>query len=159
MGAVDLTRLKRLAIALLATVLANVLTNLSATLLLVPLVAPLGEDPLRREAARLGAHLARAQEEAVLATRSVEVVVDDDGYRFAVRRLGGWTALDGASFRPIAWRDDVAPLLRREGERIAFRFDPVGVAEPAVVTLVRGTQRAQVEVDGAGRIRIDGQEG
>lgn len=110
---------------------------------------------LDRQAQRLGVHLVRAREEAILGTRMVELVAEPAGYRFARQRFGGWQPLREGPFAPTAWEDGVRPEFARQSSRASFRFDPVGGAQPQALVLGDGTRRLRVAVDGHGRVRID----
>lgn len=121
----------------------------------VLLTAPSPGDALLRDADMLGARLLRAQQEAVLGTRAVRVNVDAGGYAFAVQRYDDWRPLDDASFRPAVWSEGVRPQLPEQAEAMAFRFDPIGTAEPAELVLAQGPRLARISVDAAGEVRVD----
>lgn len=107
----------------------------------------------------LAARLRRAQEEAVLTNRAVEVVLTPDGYAFRVQRRGAWEPLDEAPFTGQAWPDGLQVQLSAPSGRQGVRFDPTGAADPAVVTFRSEARRTGVSVDAAGNVRIDGQPG
>src|SRR5690606_18627295 len=77
----------------------------------VVLTVPDREATLHRQADAFGLHLRRAQEEAIIGGRSIQVGADAAGYRFSRRAFGHWQALDAAPFTPRRWADGVQPLL------------------------------------------------
>lgn len=116
----------------------------------VVLAAPDPTPRLPVEAERLAARLVRAREEAILTNRPVAVDIGAEGYGFRVRSEDGWTPLTAAPFERVAWE---------EGTRVeptgAVLFDPVGLAEPAQLSLSRDRARATVSVDLSGEVRLD----
>lgn len=123
----------------------------TAVLLLGPRDDTLGDD-----AERLGLQLARVREEAILGNRSVAMLIDAEGYRFAARRFGDWSPLEARPFLPARWRGDTRADLGPGRDALRIAFDPTGATEPAAVTLVRDGERLRVAVDGMGRVEIGG---
>lgn len=121
----------------------------------IVLTAPSPGDALLRDADTLGARLLRAQQEAILGTHAVRVSVDAGGYAFAVQRYDSWRPLQQAPFAPARWSESVRPQWPGETQTMAFRFDPIGTAEPAELVLTRGPRQARVVVDAAGEVRVD----
>lgn len=121
----------------------------------VALTLPDPGGRLDRQAERLGIHLVRAREEAILGTRMVELVAEPSGYRFGRQRFGGWQPLHEGPFAPVAWDAGVRPEFDHDPARTSFRFDPVGGAQPQALVLGDGMRRLRVAVDGHGRVRID----
>ncbi|MGB3392155.1 MAG: GspH/FimT family pseudopilin [Stenotrophomonas sp.] len=128
------------------------ITGLAATAVLLTL--PDGNAALYRQADGFGRHLQRAQEEAILGGRSVQVGVDASGYRFSRRDFGQWQPLDAPPLKPRNWAREVSAQLPQRHERIGFRFDPTGGAEPQHLWLARGDARVEISVDPAGQVRI-----
>lgn len=133
-----------------------VLTLVGLATAAVLLTLPGGDAALYRQADTFGLHLRRAQEEAILGGRAVQVGVDAAGYRFSRQEFGRWRALEKAPFAPRAWSGEVQALLPRRQEQLGFRFDPTGAAEPQQLLLAHGDARVRVAVDPAGQVRIDG---
>jgi len=102
-----------------------------------------------------GERLRRAQEEAILTNRTVEVAVSPRGYAFRVQRAGAWAPLQDGPFEPVAFGEGVSAAVSGAEGRSAVRFDPTGVAEPAQVRLSKGTRAVAVSVDGQGQVSID----
>ena len=107
------------------------------------------------EADALAARLRRAQEEAILTNRPVEVAVDETGYRFRVQRRGEWSVLEDKTFAPRAWGEDVRVHVRAADGRSAIRFDTTGAAGPAEIRLQQRERQVRVTVGGQGQVRID----
>jgi general secretion pathway protein H len=107
------------------------------------------------EAEILAARLKRAQEEAVLTNRTVDVAVDPAGYRFRVQGLGGWRPLTGAPFEPVLWSEGLKVAVVAADGAQGVRFDPTGVAGPVRITLSRDRRLAGVLVDDAGNVKLD----
>lgn len=105
------------------------------------------------EAERFGARLQRAQEEAILTNRAVEVALTPSGYAFRVRDAGGWRPLTDAPFGEVVWEPDTA--VRREQRAGAVAFDPAGGSSAGAFSLSRDGRSVRVEVDPAGNVRID----
>ena len=115
----------------------------------VVLAAPDPTPSLPVEAERLAARLVRAREESLLTNRPVAVDVGEGGYGFRVRGEEGWAPLTDGPFERVAWEG---------GTRVApdttVLFDPVGLAEPAALTLARDGARATVTVDLSGEVHV-----
>lgn len=120
----------------------------------VVLAAPSGSG-LARQADTFAARLLRAQEEAVLGMRAVQVTVDAGGYRFARRDFGQWQPLEERPFGPMAWSGDVRPLLRDEDGQVSFRFEPASAGDATGVVLGDAQARVRVSVDAAGKVHAD----
>lgn len=108
---------------------------------------------LAAEGDRFAARLKRAQEEAVLVNRPVEVAMTDAGYAFRIRKPGGWQALDEGPFEAETWLPGTDVTEEKAVTRVTF--DPTGLANPAHFTLRRGGKAVQVLVDAAGNVRVD----
>ncbi|MFA7647308.1 MAG: GspH/FimT family pseudopilin [Phenylobacterium sp.] len=106
------------------------------------------------EADAFAARLQRAQEEAILVNRPVEVVVDASGYRFRSQRRGEWTALTERPFTPAYWGEGVGVQVRSADGRSGVRFDTTGAATPTEVRLRRRERRVTIAVDGQGQVKI-----
>lgn len=114
---------------------------------------------LAREAEAFAARLKRAQEEAVLTNRPVDVTVTPEGYGFRAQRRGAWTPLDDGPFRPRAWSAGVAVSMKSDAGRSGVRFDPTGTAEPAAIVLTRDGRTAEVAVGGEGQVSVHAPRG
>lgn len=121
----------------------------------VVLTAPGDGNTLSREADTLAARLVRAQEEAILTTRAVQVVVDARGYAFARQSFGQWQPLDEGPFEPEAWAEGTTAVLDGDRERVSFRFEPTGGGREERVRLARNGQQLRVGVDAAGEVKVD----
>lgn len=133
------------------------LVELMATLAIIGLAAgavmltlPDTTPRVADEAARLGARLTAAREEAVMTNRTVAIEATATGYAARVFDGAGWTPLNDGPFRPEIW----APGVTLSGDAVRVAFDPTGVAEPASIVLTRETATATVSIDGAGEVRI-----
>lgn len=129
------------------------LIGLATTAVLLTL--PDGNAALYRQADTFGTHLRRAQEEAILGGRAVQVGVDVAGYRFSRQEFGQWQPLDEAPFSPFAWASGIHALLPQRQETLGFRFDPTGAAEPQRLLLANDSLRVAISVDPAGVVTID----
>ena len=125
----------------------------------VMLTAPGEGDVLARDADALATRLVRAQEEAILGTRAIQVVVDAAGHRVERQDFDRWEALDDAPFRAVAWTPGTAPALEGTAERVTFRFDESGGARVAAVALYRDGRRVQIGVGDDARIHVGGEAG
>lgn len=121
----------------------------------VLLTAPGDGETLVREADTLAARLVRAQEEAILTTRAVQVVVGAQGYEFARQSFGQWEPLDEGPFEPVAWTEGTTAVLEGDRKQVSFRFEPTGGGRLEHVVLARNDQRFRVSVDAAGEVEID----
>jgi general secretion pathway protein H len=121
----------------------------------VVLTAPGEGRTLAREADALAARMVRAQEEAILTTRAVQVTVDAAGYAFARQDFGDWQPLDDGPFKPVAWRDGTS-LAGDPEKQVSFRFDPTGGTRGGEVRLHRDGQAVRVAVDASGEVVVDG---
>lgn len=132
-------------VELLAT-LAIIGLAAGAVMLTLPDTAPKVGD----EAARLGARLTAAREEAVMTNRAVAIEATAEGYAARVFDRTGWKPLNDGPFEAETWAEGTT----LNGEAVRVAFDPTGVAEPATIILTRDTATATVAVDGAGEVRI-----
>lgn len=114
-----------------------------------------GQRDALRDADRFGAQLGHARDEALLGTRTVEVVADATGYRFRRRGRGGWEPLEQAPFAARAWSPGTSVLFEGGADRASFRFDPVGAAQPQSLLLGDDDGRIRVAVDATGKVTID----
>ena len=122
----------------------------------VMLTAPGEVDVLTRDADTLATRLVQAQEEAILGTRAIQVVVDAAGHRVERQDFDRWEALDEAPFQAVAWTPGTAPAFDGAAERVTFRFDESGGARVAAVALQRDGQRTRVGVGDDARIHVEG---
>ena len=122
----------------------------------VMLTAPGEGDVLARDVDGLATRLVRAQEEAILGTRAIQVVVDAAGHRVERQDFDRWEALDEAPFQAVAWTPGTAPAVDGAAERVTFRFDESGGARVAAVALQRDGQRTRVGVGDDARIHVEG---
>ena len=122
----------------------------------VMLTAPGEGDVLARDVDGLATRLVRAQEEAILGTRAIQVVVDAAGHRVERQDFDRWEALDEAPFQAVAWTPGTAPAFDGAAERVTFRFDESGGARVAAVALQRDGQRTRVGVGDDARIHVEG---
>ncbi|WP_331716773.1 GspH/FimT family pseudopilin [Stenotrophomonas sp. MMGLT7] len=120
----------------------------------VLLTLPHGDAALYRQADDFGLRLLRAKEEAILGGRTVQVGVDAAGYRFDRLDAGRWVVLEEGPFAARAWADGVQAQLPPRRERLGFRFDPTGAAEPQTLLLASGKARAEISVDPAGKVVV-----
>jgi general secretion pathway protein H len=120
----------------------------------VLLTLPVGGMSLTTEAQRFTARLIRAQEEAILTNRTVEVRIDAEGYAFDVRRGATREALP-EPFARQTWQDETT--VRVEGPADAQRLvlDPTGFATPATISFFRADGRMAVLLDASGRVTLD----
>ncbi|MBX3479199.1 MAG: GspH/FimT family pseudopilin [Caulobacter sp.] len=130
-----------------------VLVVLGLMAAVVVVAIPDGRMTLAAEGERFAARLKRAQEEAVLVNRPVQVALTGDGYGFQVRKAGVWTPLDEGPFRPEVWLPQTRASADRDVRRISF--DPTGAATPAHITLTRAGRTVEVSVDAAGNVVLD----
>jgi general secretion pathway protein H len=121
----------------------------------VVLTFPGEGDALAREAEIFGAKLVRAQEEAILGTRAIEVTATTEGYGFTRQHFGGWQPLEERPFGNVLWQEGTRPQLPPGREQIGFRFDPIGATEEQSLVLLREGRALRVSVDAAGKVRLD----
>lgn len=121
----------------------------------VALTLPADSGLLDREAARFGARLVHAQEEAILGTRAIEVTATIAGYGFTRQDFDRWQPLDERPFGNVLWSEGTTARLPRGQDQVTFRFDPTGAASEQSLTLDRGEAARQIAVDAAGKVRID----
>lgn len=125
----------------------------------VLLTQPGDRQQLAHEAERFGARLVRAQEEAILGTRSIQVVANEQGYAFARQRFAEWEPLKERPFDDVAWKQGTAPRLSRDLPEVRFSFDPSGTASAVSLVLTRGDSTLQVSVDAEGKVTVDAPHG
>lgn len=139
---------------LLELLVAVAIAGLAATAVLLSL--PDDDATLHRQADGFAQRLGHARDEAILGGRTVQVQVDAAGYRFARHDFGAWVPLEDGPFAARAWQDGVRVLLPARQDRLGFRFDPTGAAEPQAVALALGQARVEVSVDPAGKVDVHG---
>jgi general secretion pathway protein H len=122
-----------------------VLTILGLMSAAVVLAMPGEAAALRQEADAFAARATAAQEQAVLASRSVSLRVDSSGYSFERRSGGNWQPL--ATHR---WREGTT--VRPASARIGF--DPAGLSDPARLLLERGGESLAVDIAGDGSVHV-----
>lgn len=125
----------------------------------VLLTQPGDQQQLAREAERFGARLVRAQEEAILGTRAIQVVATAEGYAFARQRFAEWEPLVERPFGDMPWEEGTVARLSRDQPEVRFDFDPSGIASPGTLLLVRGNSEMHISVDAAGKVTLDAPRG
>lgn len=104
------------------------------------------ERRLGTEAKRLAALIDLAGQEAVLQSRELGILFDEQGYRFEVWDGKGWTALSGDRvLRPRALPEEIELTLLLEGLPVALGHAKDKPAEPQVMLLSSG-ERTPFEV-------------
>lgn len=121
----------------------------------VLLTLPGDERVLVNEAERFGARLVRAQEEAILGMRAIEVTATSAGYGFTRQRFASWEPLDERPFGNVLWEEDTHTRLSDEQPQATFHFDPTGIAREQSLTLLRNDQALRISVDASGKVLID----
>lgn len=145
-------RVGRSGFSLIELMVVVALIGLAATAVALTLPDPRGR--LEDEAGRLAARLSLARDEAVLTGRAMAVRIDAEGYAFLGFRHGGWTALEATPFRPVSWSEGVRPDLQGD-EPMVLAFDPVGLADPARLSLSRDGRVVALSVDASGEVRLE----
>lgn len=120
----------------------------------VVMTVPAG-DPLGDQADAFATGLARARDEAILGTRTIEVTVTPQGYGFTRQHFGDWQPLRERPFGNRLWDERTQPQLPRGRDQISFRFDPTGAAVPNSLTLTHDRASIEIRVDAAGKVRMD----
>lgn len=126
--------------------------GLAATAVLLTL--PDDRADLHRQAETFGRQLGHARDQAIVSGQPLRVVADTDGYRFERHHDGHWERLQQPPFAAHRWREGVHAALPPGSPAVAFRFDPVGVAEPARLELARGADRVAITIDPAGQVSL-----
>ena len=121
----------------------------------VLLTLPGDEQVLTREAERFGARLVRAQEEAILGTRAIEVTATGEGYGFTRQRFAEWEPLTERPFGNLLWEEGTHAQLPRDQPQVTFHFDPTGLASEQSLTLSRDRSALRIAVDVSGKVLID----
>ena len=122
-----------------------VLTILGLMSAAVVLSMPGDRAELRQEADSFAARATAAQEQAVLASRSVSLRVDAGGYAFERRSQGEW--------QPVSthrWREGT----RVRPDNVRIGFDPAGLSDPARLLLERGGESLAVDIAGDGGVHV-----
>jgi len=119
----------------------------------VLLTLPVGGMSLATEATRFAARLSRAQEEAILTNRTVEVRIDAEGYAFDVRRGATREALPEPFMRQTWDEDTTVRVESADTGRLVL--DPTGFASPATISLFRADGRMAVLLDASGKVTLD----
>ena len=125
----------------------------------VMLTAPGEGDVLTRDADTLATRLVQAQEEAILGTRAIQVVVDAAGHRVERQDFDRWEVLDDGPFRAVAWTPGTAPAFEGAADRVTFRFDESGGARVAAVALQRDGRHVRIGVGDDARVHVGGWPG
>lgn len=120
----------------------------------VVLSLPDNDRTLRRAAETLAARIAVARDMAIVDGRATSLVLDAGGYGFAQRSGGVARPMVQRGLRRDAWPEGVSALVDgRPGGQV--RFDPTGIADPAVVTLSRDSARLAVRVAADGDVDVE----
>ncbi|MEM8799080.1 MAG: type II secretion system minor pseudopilin GspH [Pseudomonadota bacterium] len=146
---------------------------------------PPSDESIRKEAERLAAQLRSATEESVVRGAPLAAVIDDQGYRFFLRKGGIWQSLSHVRvFRPGEWDDDTSITVvekepvpddvaaedrqRQQNARSQDReqavpqiiptvmFDPLGGTTGLKVEMARSRESpVRVDVTLSGEVRIE----
>lgn len=127
-----------------------------AVVLMVP-----GPDRTTRDfAAQLGARLAQASDESIIANKPIALAISDEGYGFMRLEENGWLRLSqrGAlSFR--AWPEGADVQVEASGApanedvRIAH-FDALGGSTPARLLIRNGSAAWRISIGGQGDVDV-----
>ena len=120
----------------------------------VVLAMPDPRGALRGEALRFAARADAARERAMMDNRPVALVLKDGGYDFEWRKEGEWRAMAERPFIAQRWSEGTRAAI--DGGETRITFDSTGFAEPAHLRLVRGRERAEVEIGDGGRVHVVG---
>jgi general secretion pathway protein H len=118
----------------------------------VVIAMPDPRGALRGEALRLAARADAARERAIMDNKPVALVVKEAGYGFEWRTGGAWRAVGSKPFLEQSWSQGTKAALDGGERRIVF--DSTGFAEPARLRLVRGKEKAEVEILDGGRVHV-----
>lgn len=127
---------------------------------MVMLMAPPQERETREAAEQLARRLSLASEESIITNKPVGFMVTPRGYGFARLDETGWHPIEtGSPLMFRAWPQGVNYSVTHERavmdeEEPVVRFDALGGATPATITLRRGGVRWSVAVDGQGESHV-----
>lgn len=122
----------------------------------VALTLPTTASPLQRQSEALALQLARARDEAIIATRPVRLLLDGEGYRFERRDFEHWQQIDVATLHGQSWPAGVQPALPGDAP-LVLQWDAMGNPDsPLVLALAAEGMQTRVQVLGDGSVRIDG---
>ena len=114
----------------------------------VMLALPEAGGSLAGEADRFAARARAARDTAILDSRPVALQIGTGGYEVARREGGVWR-----TDAHYDWAQRTSPDVGG-GSEASIRFDSTGFAEPARVTLRRGTERMAIDISGDGGVRV-----
>jgi general secretion pathway protein H len=109
-----------------------------------------GRGQLAAETDRFIASLAAARDQALIENRLVTVEVSDDGYQTRVHSRLGLTA---PAASPAIWEQGTSVATTDGRLPALLTFDPVGLTEPARLTLFRDGAVERIAVEASGEIR------
>jgi general secretion pathway protein H len=115
----------------------------------VILAVPGRSMSLAREADLFAHQLLEARDLALIRNRPVMVEIDAAGYAVRLQEAGGWLKPVEAAL----WTDDASVSAEGGPLPVSVVFDPMGMAEPAVITLRRRGGAETVAVDAVGDVR------
>jgi general secretion pathway protein H len=118
----------------------------------VVLAMPDPRGGLVAEAERFAARAKAARDRSMIDARGMSIRLTGAGYGFDIRERAAWRPLDRRPFVDYPWGEGTRALLDTEVARISF--DPTGIAEPASLTLERGSERISVEIGQDGGIDV-----
>jgi len=116
----------------------------------VVLAIPDPRGGLVSEAETFAARARAGQERAIMDNRPVALRLTPAGYSFEQADKGAWQPMSERPFGPATWVEGTG--VASPADRIVF--DSTGFAEPAEVTLKRGSEQVGVSVGEGGDIRV-----
>jgi general secretion pathway protein H len=114
----------------------------------VTLSLPEAGGSLAGEADRFAARAKAARDTAILESRPVALQIGRGGYEVARREHDLWR-----TEAHYDWAQRTVPEVGGSGEG-SIRFDSTGFAEPARVTLRRGTDHMAIDISGDGGVHV-----
>lgn len=118
------------------------------------LTMPDARGDLRADAERFAARVRSAQDAAVVESRDIALAVGAGGYAFSRRARTGWQPLTELPFAAQRWSEGAQAVIGEAGEARVVFDTTGGVSAPLDVTLVRGSRRVRIHVDGDGAIDV-----
>jgi general secretion pathway protein H len=108
-------------------------------------------DTLVAQAERLAARMQAARSYAVINNCGTSILLTSSGYTFARRQHGNWVPLPANVIPGQEWKGGSRPA---GGVTLRVVFDPIGLATPTRLHLVRRDENVWIDVPYDGKIRV-----
>lgn len=112
-------------------------------------------DPLAGQVQQLAARLSHARDLAVLNNRSLQLVIDHNGYHFSQRQQRQWLPSSEPALARQHWQQPTSIQFDgRDSDQVSVLLDPAGGQQPGLLALSAQGHHWQLQLQADGGIYV-----